>query len=313
LPPDGSDGPYPAQKLMLRGLRIYPQILSFYVGYENGDFYMVTHIAGEGADQLRTALDAPPNTVFANQIVSHDVDGERVVRWNYLAEDGSVVDTGKPGPATFDPRQRPWYEITKNSDVVEHSGLYIFASSGEPGFTLSRHFGDPIRGVVGADLAARQIAQFLRAQRITPSSTAFIFTTSGEVVAVPDAAAMAAITKSAKPNAMISLPKINDFNNPLLSQVFANYKTGRTQFYDVDGRSYVGRIIEIPPRYGQDQRLAVMVPLDEIERPVIKARNEALFRSVVILLLILPLYATLVIAWIDRRLGRHAHDDDDDD
>ena len=40
--------------------------------------------------------------------------------------------------------------------------------------------------------------------------------------------------------------------NPLLSQVFANYQTSRTQTYDVDGRSYVGRVVEIPPRYGRD-------------------------------------------------------------
>jgi adenylate cyclase len=172
LPLDGSDGPYPALRLMLRGLRIYPQILSFYVGYENGDFYMVTHIAGEGADQLRTALDAPPKAAFANEIVSQNANGQRVARWNYLAEDGTVIDSGKPGPVTFDPRSRPWYATAKNSDDVEHSGLYIFSSSGEPGFTLSRRFGDPMKGVVGADLAARQIAEFLRKQRITPSSTA---------------------------------------------------------------------------------------------------------------------------------------------
>jgi hypothetical protein len=57
---------------------------------------------------------------------------------------------------------------------------------------------------------------------------------------------------------------------------------------------YVGRVVEIPPRYGRDQLLAVMVPIDEIERPVIEARNEAMVRSILILLLILPLYATLV-------------------
>jgi adenylate cyclase len=312
LPPDGSDGPYPALKLMLRGLRIYPQILSFYVGYENGDFYMVTHIAGEGADKLRAALDAPPKAAFANEIISHDLNGGRVVRWNYLAEDGSVIATGKPGPAVFDPRQRPWYEAAKNSDDVEHSGLYIFSSSGEPGFTLSRRFGDPVKGVIGADLAARQIAQFLRDQRITPSSTAFIFTTSGEVVAVPDETEMAAITKSVQPNTMISLPKIADMGNPLLSQVFANPNTAHDEIYDVGGRSYVGRVIEIPPRYGANQLLAVMVPLDEIGKPVIEARNEALFRSIVILLLVLPLYATLIIGWIDHRLGRRAAADDED-
>jgi adenylate cyclase len=311
LPLDGADAPYSALKLMLRGLRIYPQILSFYVGYENGDFYMVTHITGEGADKLRNALDAPLKAAFANEIVSQNANGERVVRWNYLGEDGTVIDSGKPRPANFDPRPRPWYETAKNSDDVAHSGLYIFASSGEPGFTLSRRFGDPMKGVIGADLAARQIAQFLREQRITPSSTAFMFTPLGEVVAMPDETEMAAITKSVQPNTMVSLPKIDDMNNPLLSEVYANYTTARTKLYDVEGRSYVGRVVPIPPRYGERQLLAVMVPVDEIEQPVIAARNGALFRAIVILVLVLPLYVTLIIVWIDRRLGRRAVADDD--
>ena len=65
-------------------------------------------------------------------------------------------------------------------------------------------------------------------------------------------------------------------------------------------------MIEIPPQYGKDQLLAVMVPLQEIERPIIEMRNETLFRSILILIFVLPLYATLVVVWIDRRLGRHA-------
>jgi hypothetical protein len=129
---------------------------------------------------------------------------------------------------------------------------------------------------------------------------------------MPDETEMAAITKSVKSNTMISLPKIADMRNPLLSEVFANYNTARNEIYDAGGRSYVGRVIQIPPRYGENQLLAVMVPLDEIGKPVIEARNEALFRSIVILLLVLPLYATLIIGWIDRRLGRSAADNDDD-
>jgi hypothetical protein len=50
--------------------------------------------------------------------------------------------------------------------------------------------------------------------------------------------------------------------------------------------------------------------VDEIEQPVIAERNSALFRSIVILALVLPLYATLIIVWIDRRLGRRAVTDD---
>jgi adenylate cyclase len=306
-----ADGIYPALPLMLRGLQIYPQILSFYTGFENGDFFMLTHLAGEGADKLRNALDAPPKAAFANEVIRTEADGNRVVRWTYLAEDGSVIGTGKQAPANFDPRERPWYAAARNSDDVEHSGLYVFASSGEPGFTLSRRFGSPMRGVIGADLAASEIVRFLRDQRITPSSSAFIFTTSGEAVAVPDERQMAAITQSVMPDTMVALPKIADLGNPLISAVFASHKIAHAELYDINGRSYVGRVIEIPPRYGRDQLLAVMVPVNEIERPVIEARNEALVRSVLILLLVLPLYATLVVGWIDRRLGRHAARDDD--
>jgi adenylate cyclase len=313
LPSDqASSATYRGLPLILRGLRIYPQILSLYVGFENGDFFMVTHLAGEGAPKLRAALDAPPKAAFANEVIAKDANGDRMVHWTFLAEDGSVLGEGKPTPAGFDPRTRPWYGAARDSDDVEHSGLYIFASSGEAGFTLSRRFGSPVRGVIGADLAASEIVRFLRDQRITPSSAAFLFTTSGEAVAVPDKTEMAAITKSVGPDATIALPKISDLNNPLLSQVFAGYKTSRTEIYDVDGRSYVGRVIEIPPRYGQNQLLAVMVPVDEIERPVIDARNEALIRSILILLLVLPLYATLIIVWIDRRLGRRAAAESDE-
>jgi adenylate cyclase len=304
-------GTYPGLPLMVRGLKIYPQILSLYVGFGNGNFFMVTHLAGRNAPELRVALDAPPKAEFATEAITANEAGERTVRWAFLDEEGSLIDSGKPGAAGFDPRQRPWYAAATKSSNVEHSDLYVFASSGEPGFTLSRRFGDPTRGVIGADVAARQVAQFLRDQRITPSSTAFIFTKSGEAVVVPDETVMAAITKSVQPDATIALPKISDLGNPLLSQVLANYQTAQTQTYDVDGRAYVGRVVEIPPRYGRDQLLAVMVPVDEIEKPVIEARNEALLRSIVILLLVLPLYATLVVGWIDRRLGRRAIADDD--
>ena len=38
-----------AMSLILRVLRIYPQFLSLYVGFDNGEFFMVTHITGENS------------------------------------------------------------------------------------------------------------------------------------------------------------------------------------------------------------------------------------------------------------------------
>jgi adenylate cyclase len=293
-----------ALSLILQVLRIYPQILSLYVGFDSGEFFMVTHIVGENAADLRASLKAPPGTGFANEIISVDPDGNRKTRWVFLSEDGSVVGSTEPAPAEFDPRQRAWYSAAKHSEAVEQSGLYIFATSGEPGFTLSRRFKGETPGAIGADLAAVDLSHFLRDQRITPDSTAFIFTKTGEVIALPDGAPLAKALRS-DGQLLVAPPKIGFLNDPVIAGLVAAYENGSmsgTRIYDVAGRTYVGRVIDIPPLYGRDQLLAIMVPIDEIERPIAEIRNQTLLYSIGFLIFALPLYITLVVAWIDKRL-----------
>lgn len=293
-----------AASLLMRVLRIYPQILSLYVGFDNGEFFMVTHIAGENSAKLRETLRAPADAAFANEIISADTPGDRKTRWVFLSEDGTVVGRVDPAPAEFDPRPRPWYDGAKRSAAVEQSTLYIFATSGEPGVTLSRGFTGQVPGVMGADLAEIDLARFLRDQQITPSSTAFIFTKAGEVIALPDAARFAKALHSDRQR-LVTLPKISDLNDPVITGLVAAYEDGHmsgTRFYDVAGRTWVGHVLDIPPRYGRDQLLAIMVPLDEIEKPITEIRNQTLLYSIAFLVFALPLYVTLVVAWIDRRL-----------
>ena len=292
-----------ARSLLMRVLRVYPQILSLYVGFDHGEFFMVTHIAGENGAKLRDALHAPADAAFANEIISADTAGDRKTRWIFLAEDGTVVGRLDPAPAEFDPRPRPWYDNAKRSEAVEQSTLYVFATSGELGVTLSRSFTGQIPGVMGADLAEIDLARFLRDQQITPTSTAFIFTKAGEVIALPDAAQFAKVLHS-DGQMRVTPPKIGDLNDPVIAGLVGAYKDGHmsgTRFYDVAGRTWVGRILDIPPRYGRDQLLAIMVPLDEIEKPITEIRNQTLLYSIAFLVFALPLYVTLVVAWIDRR------------
>ena len=194
-------GGHRALFFLFRGLRMYPQIMSLYVGFENGDFLMVTQLTGEDAQMRRAALGAPAEAVFASEMIVMDPGGQRRTRWFFLTDDGAVISNREEATSTYDPRPRPWYvRAKKTPDAVEDSGLYVFASTGEPGFTLSWQFGTPVRGVFGADLSAREITRFLQDQRITRSSTTFIFNKAGELVAVPDPARMAAFAKSVGPD-----------------------------------------------------------------------------------------------------------------
>ena len=293
-----------ARSLVLRELRSYPQLLSIYVGFDNGDFFMVTHIAGENSTAVRDTLHAPQEAVFANEIITADPGGDRKTRWVYLAENGDVIGRADPVPAEFDPRQRPWYDAAKHSETVELSNLYIFATTGEPGFTISRSFGKETPGVMGADLAITDLARFLREQRITPASAAYIFTKKGEVIASPGLAPIAN-DKRQVAQTSVALPRVGDLDDPVITRLAASYEDGRmsgSRVFDVGDRAYIGRVIEIPPHFGRDQLLAMIVPIDEIEKPIAELRNHTLLYSVAFLLFTLPLYMTLVIAWIDRRL-----------
>src|SRR4051812_28012768 len=73
--------PY-AKAMFLRGLRIYPQMRSLYVGFDNGAFFMVSNIGGDAGKKLRDRLNAPQDAVFANQIVNAEPDGRLKARWS---------------------------------------------------------------------------------------------------------------------------------------------------------------------------------------------------------------------------------------
>src|SRR6516162_3561799 len=301
-----SDGGRSPVTMLLRVLRFYPQILSLYVGFENGDYFGVTHIAGEARARFRDAFKAPENAAFAIKIITSGKDGARVESWVFLDDDGAEVGRDDTIVPEFDPRQRPWYGPALHSDHVEASDLYLFVLNNEPGFTLSRGFRAATPGVFGADLTETDLSDFLAKQRITPGSVSFIFTRSGGIVAYPDQARVAALRQHSG-QATSRLPQLSELKDPAATGLFAAHResSGSGNFvYDAAGRSYIGRVVEIPARYGHDQLLGIAVPIDEIAQPAIAVRNHTLFYSLAFLAFTLPLYVTLIVLWIDRRLGR---------
>ena len=225
------------------------------------------------------------------------------MRWLFLDKDGNVVGQNDADPG-FDPRQRTWYEAAKRSEIVERSDLYVFASCGDSGFTLSRSFAGSPGGVMGADLAAIDLARFLTEQNITKTSKAFIFTKSGEIVVAPGFVASG--DDGSDDNAVIAPPKVADMNDPVIGGLVDAYEKHLTP----ETRSTmspdepISGTFRIPPRYGPNELLAIMVPMDEIISPAIALRNETLFYSLAFLVFALPLYITIVVALIDRRLAR---------
>jgi adenylate cyclase len=301
-----TDNAHPGMSILLRTLRFYPQILSLYAGFEDGGFFGVDYIGGASRARFRSFFGAPDNAAFWNKIITPREDGVRVERWVFLDDDGVEIGHHDVGATDYDPRARPWYGPALHSNHVEISDLYIFIQNNEPGFTLSRSFHAAPSGVFAADLAVMDLSDFLNKQRITPGSLSFIFTRTAEIIAYPDQARMTALVPPLGA-ITLALPHLSELKDPVADGLFAAYRESGTPgnfMYAVAGRSYIGRVVEIPARYGRDQLLGIAVPLDEIEHPVIELRNQTLLYSIAFLVFALPLYVTLIVVWIDRRLAR---------
>ena len=136
--------------MLLRALRFYPQILSLYVGFDNGDFFgWITSpamtVRGYASSPERrktppsqTKSSRPAGTAcgsnagyFSTMTVSRS---DTLTPCRRLSTRGRVLGIG---PAL-------------HSDHVELSDLYIFIQNNEPGFTLSRSFhAAPVRCLRG--------------------------------------------------------------------------------------------------------------------------------------------------------------------
>jgi hypothetical protein len=103
--------------------------------------------------------------------------------------------------------------------------------------------------------------------------------------------------------------RIGESGDPVLTALYERFRAERERgsfTLTVADRAYETRIRPLPDRYGTDEYLAILVPSGEILEPITAIRTQTLLYSSAFLVLALPLYATLIVAWIDRRLARHA-------
>lgn len=246
--------------LVLTGLRRYPQLFSLYVGYENGEFDMVTRIGGDERSDARQALSAPDNAVFAHETIRVDGDGTRHGGWSFLDESGTQIAERAAAEATYDPRSRQWYRLARADDKVHRSDPYIFASSHEIGITLSRKLDGASAGVFAADLAVRDVSSFLAEKKITPSSVAFLFNDRGEVIAYPDDSKIQRTVKDAQDSTLLPTT-IASLGEPALSALYetVSRQGGHAMMpLDVDGRAYLSEVVPILRRFGETSYLGIV-------------------------------------------------------
>lgn len=279
-----------------------PLLYSLYVGFEDqGDFLQTIRVPSDHTVLIGPNRRAPPQGTTAIYRQIGGKSGARIDRYVYLSKD-NVQLADERAPADYDPRSRPWYGQAKDRPDVSISSAYVFASSGEPGFTLSRRLIDgtgAVAGVIGADITLVTLSDFLRQRRLPKGGVAFVVDQDDFVAGYPEAQEM---TRSE--DGKIVLSKAGDFKaNPTVAAAFRQWAASgerRFEFSDPgSGDIYLAAFVPLGSTGDVPWATGIIVPRSAFTGSI----NEVTLRLLIAGLAIILIAIALVMV-LARRLTR---------
>lgn len=261
-----------------QALRDHPKLASLYLGYTDGDFFMVRPLRTE---KLKKTFNAPANAAF--QVWSIERNTGDTTKAEHLYYDAKLNYLGS-SPITdesYDARTRQWFEEAINSTALYTTEPYVFFSSGDVGTTVSR--ASMKRSVLGADITLADLSQTLANHKITPSTEVALYSPDGSAVAYPD------ITKLIIGHDNAHLANVAELS-PLLAQLSKKDPDGLLQgTIALNDRSWLVSQIKLDMGGPKGLRLAILAPEDELLADAYRMRWISAVITLGILLLCIPL------------------------
>ncbi|MEJ2642849.1 MAG: PAS domain S-box protein, partial [Desulfosarcinaceae bacterium] len=232
-------------------LALYPHLAGIYFGTPQGDFYDVRR------------ADANADSSFRSKFIEHDALGQRTCRLVWRDPQFRKVTSKLDPKDTYDPRQRPWYQLALQKRTIVWTDPYVFFTSKKPGITIAGPVYAPsgqIRGVVGVDIEIDHLSRFLAGLSIGAHGKAFMLNRNGDVVAFPDLTKLAFQKTDAQGTRLV---KIAELDAPISRKAFAAANLER----NADGTFRLDA-----PRFcrfdhqGQTY-MAMFIPFEEMEWP----------------------------------------------
>ena len=219
---------------------LFFQLSPFLNHDQNASGILLTALDGNGA-YYGILKPNPETSEFIVRVSAgpmRDRGQAKLERW----KDGELLETWSRQD-DFDPRKRPWYEKTLETEENEivASGPYPFHTSNKPGITISTrwHQRDTDRRfILAIDIVLSTINRFTQSLRPTPNGIVFVFTPDLRLVGLPaydrfddDRSAEAALLKP-----------LTAIEFPLLQTGVSSWeKHGRTRQsfpFEVDGQTW---------------------------------------------------------------------------
>ncbi len=264
---------HPARKRLISFLSAMPQIANIYIGYDDGSNYLIGAARTRSEDQLKEK-GAPQETSVLEQIILRG-DRKRPIRIErFLDEYGDTLSSNSSYEISYDPRERPWYQLALESPHVARTDVYIFAGSKEPGFTVSKRHAN---GVVGVDITLADIDLFLDSEPQAEAGVLAIINEDGTLLA-----------NSSIGDGSMSGDDRKAALSALRKQAL-NPDHDKVRTIDVNGHPWITHLSAIELGAGTQENLAIALPLREVVGDITRASQRTIAVSVFIALCSIPL------------------------
>ena len=277
----------------------HDQVAAIYIGYTNGDFFLLRPLHSE---LERNKYNAPPETEFMVQSIEHRGDA---LEGSYVFIDSGLreikVEKHPDYPKNYFPMQRPWYQ-----SAIQYSGAiitppYWFFVNRKVGITIAKQ-SDNRRAVVATDIHLDALSTILAEQKPTAGSKLAILDDQGNVIASGDSVSL--VSEPIAGSTEIKLKKLNELNIPILAGIFeiASQRDGVVALDELIKVGDENWGVDIHPfSVGGEgsYHLITAVPEQELLADAVRLRNN-LFQAIIILLLVMVPIVLLVSKSISR-------------
>lgn len=277
-----------------------PSVTAYYVGYADGDFFMLMRLAD---DADRRLVGAPPGAAYLIQSIAGD-DGQFIFLDAAMAD--MRADPRPDYPAIYDPRRRGWFVAALASAEPVQTPPYLFASTRKLGLTLARR-ADGGRAVVGADIRLATLDDTLRRQRITPGSQLVLFDADLRVMAYSEPGWLPV------EGGEVERPLVSGLAGGGLAALVAQVPRSegpegpRLTAFDVAGRGWHGAVARLPVQGGRPIYLGVAIPDDELLTDARAIRDRSIIATLLVILLALP-FAYIAARLVSRPIRELAEE-----
>ena len=199
-------------------------LTSLYIGYANGDFFLLRRL---GSDSERADFNATGNTAYVVQSIERSAG---VSSGTFIYLDAALVPLRREErpdyPEAYDPRQRDWYKAALATSGPIKTAPYLFFTNRKVGTTIAQRASKG-EAVVGSDIHLATLNESLAQKKVTPGMLLLLANARGEILAYEsfDKVVHAPTGGDAQP----ILAKLTEIGLPILAQLAPLLSSGASQ------------------------------------------------------------------------------------